>query len=90
MFDADGAIIKTIEDNGLKILEDISVVGFDDVYLSQFLKPFLTTMGHPLYEEGKVVAEILLERMNGRTDDEPKRIVIKTNLIIGETVARRL
>jgi LacI family transcriptional regulator len=82
-------IMQAIDEAAKSIPEDISLVGFDDSYISQFLKPPLTTVRQPFYEEGKIAAEILLDRINNRSAEKLKRIILKTKLIIRETVAER-
>lgn len=81
--------MRAIEEKGMKIPQDISIIGFDDIYFSQYLKPSLSTVAVPLYEEGRQAAEILLERINGNTSKEVKRIVLESSLVIRESVSRR-
>ena len=83
-------IMQAIAEAGKSIPEDISLVGFDDSYISQFLKPPLTTVRQPFYEEGKIAAEILLDRINNNGVKKVKRVILKTKLIIRETVAERV
>ena len=53
--------IKAIKEQGLKIPEDIAIVGFDDIELAEYLE--LSTMGQPLFEMGKLSVHRLLERL---------------------------
>lgn len=81
--------IQAIEEKGYKIPDNISIVGFDDIYLSRFLKPPLTTVKQPIYEIGKIAAEILLDRINNPEEFSPKKIVVEGNLIFRESVKRK-
>lgn len=81
--------IQAIEEKSYRIPDDISIVGFDDIYLSKFLKPPLTTVRQPIYDMGKIAAEILLDRMSSSVDFVPKKVVIKGNLIVRSSVARK-
>lgn len=54
-------IMDRIKQNGLKIPEDIAVIGFDDIELADYVKPTLTTIRQPIYELGKMGAQILLK-----------------------------
>jgi len=81
--------IQAIEEKGYKIPDVISIVGFDDIYLSKFLKPSLTTVRQPIYEIGKTAANILLDRINGSKDFVPKKIVVEGSLIVRDSVSRR-
>lgn len=50
---------------GLRVPEDVSVVGFDDIQSAAFQNPGLTTVRQPLREMGKIAAETLLRRISG-------------------------
>ncbi|MEX0380013.1 GntR family transcriptional regulator [Leuconostoc sp. MS02] len=56
-------IIDLIHDVGLSVPEDISVIGFDDFQLSQYLSPRLTTMTHAKQNMGKDAAKLLLQKI---------------------------
>ncbi|WFQ78831.1 DNA-binding transcriptional regulator CytR [Xenorhabdus sp. SF857] len=51
---------------GLKLPEDLSVVGFDNLNLAQYCEPALTTVEHPRYEIGYHSTLLLLEQLQGR------------------------
>ena len=53
--------ISTLEDNGYKVPSDISVLGFDDVLLSSYSRPKLTTLNYPIEEMAMQAANIGLE-----------------------------
>lgn len=74
--------INCIVDHGLKVPDDISVIGFDDIDLASAIKPKLTTIHQPIKEIGKVSAELLIEQLNGR------RINVKECIIDYELVIR--
>lgn len=71
---------------GYRIPEDISVVGFDDIRLSSYTNPPLTTVHQPIYEIGVLATTILLERMKDRTMP-PSRRVLETHLIVRQSTA---
>ncbi len=50
---------------GLRIPEDVAVIGFDDREIAQFMRPALTTMVLPMEEMGSVAAEVLIDRSAG-------------------------
>ncbi len=58
-------VMKTIQSVGLRIPDDIALVGFDDQPFCTFLSPSLTTVRLPVIEAGKLAAEILLKRLSG-------------------------
>jgi len=50
---------------GVRVPEDLSVIGYDDIALASFSTPRLTTMAQPKYEMGETIARILVERIQG-------------------------
>jgi LacI family transcriptional regulator len=78
---ATGAI-KAIREHGLKIPHDITIVGFDDIELSEYLG--LTTVHQPMYEMGTLAVERLMAKIAGNDSDNFKT-VFPTRLVIRET-----
>jgi len=54
--------IRAIFETGLRVPEDISVIGFDDVELASIIRPPLTTIHQPKYDMGRAAVEILLRK----------------------------
>jgi LacI family transcriptional regulator len=74
-------VIQGITESGLKVPDDIAVVGFDDISFAAFPEIGLTTVRQPKYEMGKLAAEILLDCIaNGA--QEPKRYILEPELVI--------
>jgi GntR family transcriptional regulator of arabinose operon len=64
----DALAVRTIDlvrSHDLRIPEDISIVGFDDYILDEYLEPSLTTMIHPKERMGHNAADMLIQMMNG-------------------------
>ena len=57
--------IRSFRDHGLRVPEDVSVVGFDDIQASAYHTPAITTIRQPLNSMGNMAARILLERIRG-------------------------
>jgi LacI family transcriptional regulator len=76
--------IKVLIKKGYKIPRDISVVGYDNIQISEFMEPELTTVSQPIYEMGKRSCELLINIVNGITVDK-KQIYLKPNLIVRGT-----
>ena len=76
--------IDAIKDKGLKIPKDISIIGFDNTSISKLLNPSLSTVDSQLYNQGKIAAQLLLDRITNPTSS-PKRIVLDCNLILRES-----
>lgn len=79
-------VLKVLKKMGLKVPEDISVVGFTDGLVSSVTDPPLTTVSQHGFELGKRAAAILLERINsGLEMMDPILEVLPTELIIRES-----
>lgn len=55
--------IKSLRERGLKVPEDVGIVGFDDIYLASMVEPPLTTIKQPNYEMGYKAAELLIKNI---------------------------
>lgn len=56
--------IRALLEAGLRVPEDVSVLGFDDIYAAEFHNPALTTIRQPLFEMGNLAARTLLEKIS--------------------------
>jgi DNA-binding LacI/PurR family transcriptional regulator len=82
-----GAILA-LKEGGLRVPQDVSVVGFDDIQAAAYHNPRLTTVRQPLRKMGKIAAETVLRRIRGlKSDGNVKQIVVEPELIIRETTA---
>lgn len=81
-----GAIAGAKEKN-LKIPWDISIVGFDDMEVSAYCDPPLTTIAVPAYEMGQMAAKVLIENLSGE-NKSPRQFVLETKLMIRGSAAR--
>ncbi len=80
------AVMRAALEQGQRVPDDLSVVGFDDVRLAAFANPPLTTIAQPKHEIGAVAATMLLKRM--RNHERPAhRQVFETSLVIRKSTA---
>lgn len=82
-----GAIIA-VNEMDIKIPEDLSFIGFDNLQLSQVIKPKLSLVEQPLNEIGKSTAELMLQRLSEKGDYLKKRIQLDTKLIKRDSVIK--
>ena len=78
--------MKAIRERGLRVPEDISVIGFDDIEMSSFLLPPLTSFSQPRYEMGRVATEMMMALLAGGTPPRPdlfKGRLIKRGTVVG-------
>jgi len=76
--------IRGFRDHSLRVPEDISVVGFDDIQGAAYHNPSLTTIRQPLRSMGTTAARLLLQRLRNPKDD-PGHVAIVPELVIRES-----
>jgi len=73
-------VMKGMQEEGIKIPEEISIIGFDDIYLASICTPSLTTVRQHIGEKGSTVMELLLDAI----EDEPtskRDIIIPVDIV---------
>jgi LacI family transcriptional regulator len=78
-------MMKALYEAGLRIPEDMSVVGFDDLPSGLLVQPFLTVASQPAYEMGYRATKLLLQRISGEGPTEAEAVVLPTQLVIRES-----
>ena len=76
--------IRAMRDHGLRVPEDISVVGFDDMESAAFHNPSITTIHQPLHQMGMIAARLLLQRVRGEAK-VPRMLSVLPELVIRES-----
>lgn len=75
--------MKVLEKNGYKVPEDISIMGFDNILMSEFVEPELTTVAQPIYEMGSTACRNLVHYING--EEIEKKVYFVPKLVIRGT-----
>jgi len=101
--DMAAGVLRAAEEAGLRVPEDVALVGFDDATPASFMHPPLTTVSQPFFEMGKRAATLLLDAVNAlhqpvlswhtaQRESAPIREFLPTRLIIREScgAARRV
>jgi len=68
---------------GLRVPDDVAIVGFDDSSVAQSTDPQLTTVRQPMYAQGEAMAGVLLSRLAGR--DPEHLTILPTELVVRES-----
>ncbi|HEX2623349.1 MAG TPA: LacI family DNA-binding transcriptional regulator [Phototrophicaceae bacterium] len=76
--------IQAIQEAGLRVPEDISVIGFDDLPMAQTSEPPLTTMYQPISQKAETAAALLLDLIEGKVT-APARISLPARLVIRDS-----
>jgi LacI family transcriptional regulator len=75
-------VLKALRNAGLRVPEDVSVVGFDDLPASMVVDPILTVAAQPAYEMGSQAAELLLKRISAELPEINQEVILPTEIII--------
>ncbi|HEX5425941.1 MAG TPA: LacI family DNA-binding transcriptional regulator [Candidatus Acidoferrales bacterium] len=80
------AAIRVFQDAGLRVPEDVSVVGFDDIQPASYARPALTTVRQPLQQMGEMAACTILDRIERGAECVPE-IAIEPQLVVRKSTA---
>ena len=81
--------IRALEEMGLRVPHDVSVMGFDDIYAAAYHNPALTTIRQPLFEMGRLAARTLLDRLtNGDSHEIQRTLSVEPELVVRQSTAR--
>jgi LacI family repressor for deo operon, udp, cdd, tsx, nupC, and nupG len=73
-------LMRGLAEGGLRVPDDVSVAGFDDIEFAAVIDPPLTTVRQPRAELGRTAAAVLLDLMAGR--EAPARLRLGTELVV--------
>ncbi len=76
---------RALFESNIKIPEDIALVGYDDIEVSEYLYPPLTTVRQPTFQIGQMAARILIDKFETGHENGFKQIILKPELIIRNT-----
>jgi LacI family repressor for deo operon, udp, cdd, tsx, nupC, and nupG len=78
-------LMQAVAAAGVRVPDDISVAGFDDIELAAVVQPSLTTIRQPRREIGRTGALVLVDLLNGRL--VPDRVLLETELVVRASTA---
>jgi LacI family transcriptional regulator len=76
--------LKAIRDRGLRVPDDVALVGFDDITAARFVTPTLTTVRLPTFALGWSAAETLIDLIEKNTPGQTQ-ILLETELVIRQS-----
>ena len=77
-------VIKGLQENGVKVPNDISIIGFNDTIISQYTNPPLTAIRVHIEYLGEVAVELMMEKLKGR--QYAKKVIIPSEFILRNSV----
>ncbi|MBX8518282.1 LacI family transcriptional regulator [Pseudomonas cichorii] len=82
--------LKGLYDAGLKVPDDVCVVGFDNMQYDEFSIPTLTSVDSPLFDMATTAIHLLLKKLEGSALDELPPVIFSTNLVVRDSTRRKL
>ena len=79
--------LRAAHESGVRVPDDLSIVGFDDIELSAYTSPALTTVAQPKERIGALAVDMLLERVGGKRRDA-RKVVLQPELRVRASTAR--
>jgi DNA-binding LacI/PurR family transcriptional regulator len=76
--------LKALQDRGVRVPEEVAVIGFDDNRFSAFLSVPLTTIQQPAKEVGETAFRLLLNKIEN-PDSPPEQVILKPNLVVRQS-----
>jgi len=80
--------MRRIQDSGLRVPEDISVIGFDDIPQSDYTFPRLTTVHFPRKRMAEAACKLLFRRIKGLASEQKKEVILSLHLEVRESASR--
>jgi DNA-binding LacI/PurR family transcriptional regulator len=78
-------IVRRLTQRGVQVPDDVSVVGFDDIFAAEHVHPSLTTLGGPGAHAGRLAVELLIEQFAGIATHEYEQIRLPTELVLRQS-----
>ncbi|MBF7980951.1 MULTISPECIES: ribose operon transcriptional repressor RbsR [Rahnella] len=78
-------VYQALYQRGLRVPDDVAVVGYDDIQLAQYLMPPLTTIHQPKDSLGELAVDALLHRLQ-EPESEPQVLVLTPELVVRQSV----
>lgn len=77
--------ISALQEKDIRVPQDVSIIGFDDILQAGFSTPKLTTVRLPKYEQGYESARLLINMIQGKAADS---LVLETKLVVRDSVKK--
>ncbi len=79
-------VIRRLNELGHKIPDELSIVGFDDIQAARYIYPALTTIHQSIREKGRLSALTMINQLNENVKVDQEAVVIKTSLVVRQSV----
>lgn len=75
--------LRAAERRGIRVPDELEIIGFDDIPLAALTRPALSTIHQPIAEKGRIAARLLISGLDGGASEE--QIVLPTNLVLRDS-----
>ncbi len=83
-------VVQRLAERAVRVPEDVSVVGFDNIFAADLCTPSLTTLGGAHADVGRAAVEILLDAVGpARVEAAPPQVVLPTELVLRNSTGPR-
>ncbi|MBX8488315.1 LacI family transcriptional regulator [Pseudomonas cichorii] len=80
-------VLRAAAERNIPVPRELSVIGFDDIQMSRYVYPALTTVGQSIMQLGETAAEMLLSRIVGTSTELPGRRLVTPSVVVRESTA---
>jgi DNA-binding LacI/PurR family transcriptional regulator len=80
--------LRASHEAGVKVPEELSVIGYDDIPLASLVVPRLSTVAQPKYELGKMAGDLLIDRIRKKGPEGWQSITLNTKLVIRDSTGQ--
>jgi LacI family transcriptional regulator len=77
--------VRAMQEQGLRVPEDVAIASFDDLPLATLVTPSLTTVHQPVYELGAAAVDVLLNRLDLPANAPPSQLRLQTHLVVRQS-----
>ncbi|HCG5235081.1 TPA: substrate-binding domain-containing protein [Vibrio parahaemolyticus] len=78
-------VINAANELGIKVPDDLSIIGYDDIHIAKFISPSLTTIHQPKYRLGQAAVETLVRRLDDKSN-EAQVVQLEPTLVVRNSV----
>ncbi len=75
-------VLRRFAERGVRVPEDINVVGYDDIFGADFCSPSLTTLAGSFQEAGRAAVDLLLEALDPHGNNHARQVVLPSHLVV--------
>ncbi|WP_397448692.1 LacI family DNA-binding transcriptional regulator [Pseudomonas sp. NA-150] len=80
-------VLRAAAERNIRVPADLSVIGFDDIQMSRYVYPALTTVGQSILQLGEMAAEVLLRRIAAPTTTAVEQRIVAPKIVLRESTA---